>query len=164
MAEPVVAQHKVIYLTYSILDGAGSVFEQYDLPVGYVHGANSGLFDKIEQALDGHRVGDKVEVVLSPSEGFGEHKAELTYTDDIENVPPEYRYVGAEVLFENDQGEQMTFRVSDIKDGRLTVDGNHPLAGRTATFVVKIVSIRDATPEEIAEGRPADAGGACSVH
>lgn len=158
MPEVTVSRDKVVYLTYVILDERGNVFEQYDIPVGYVHGANSGLFEKIESALEGRRVGEKVEVILPPADGFGEHKPELTYTDDIENVPPEYRRLGAEVMFENDRGENMMFHVTRIADGKLTVDGNHPLAGQTATFVVNIVDIRDATPEEIANGVPEQMG------
>ncbi len=107
-------------------------FGQTDLPIAYVHGANGPLFEKIEQALEGRQAGDKVEVLPPPQDGFGEHKPELTFTDDIGNVPPEHRRLGSEVLFENERGEQMQFRVTRIEDGRLTVDANHPLAGQTA--------------------------------
>ncbi|TCV85385.1 FKBP-type peptidyl-prolyl cis-trans isomerase [Sulfurirhabdus autotrophica] len=158
MSEAKISANKVVYLTYSILNGEGMVFEQYDLPIGYVHGANSGLFEKIEDALEGHVVGDRVEVLLPPADGFGAHKPELTYTDDIDNVPPEFRRIGAEVQMENENGEAMQFRVTHIENGKLTVDANHPLAGQTATFVVNVVDIRDATREEITNGRPVEAG------
>lgn len=163
MSGQVVEKNKVVYLTYSILDEGGRVFEQYDIPIGYVHGADSGLFEKIEAALEGFGPGDRVEVELAPEEGFGAHQPELTYTDDIDNVPPEYRHLGAEVTFQNDQGETMEFRVTRIEDGKLTVDGNHPLAGQTATCVVSIVDVRDATLDEIANGRP-DEGSVPKVH
>ncbi len=157
MHKKTVENNKVVYLTYSIIDQNGAVFEQYDVPIGYVHGANSGLFEKIEITLAGHEEGERVEVVLSPSDGFGQHQPELTYTDSIENVPPQFRHVGAAVSFENDTGESKEFRVTKIEDGKLTVDGNHPLAGQTVRFIVNIVDIRDATAEEIANGRPEDA-------
>ncbi len=163
MSEQVVGNNKVVYLTYSIVDEQGTVFEQYDIPIGYVHGADSGLFEKIETALEGRAPGDRVEVALPPEEGFGEHQPELTYTDDIDNVPPEYHRLGAEVTFQNDQGETMEFRVTRIEDGKLTVDGNHPLAGQTATCVVNIVDVRDATLDEIASGRPVE-GDAPKIH
>ena len=95
---------------------------------------------------------------MPPADGFGDHKPELTFTDDIDNVPPEHRRIGSEVTFENDKGENMHFRVTRIEDGNLTVDGNHPLAGQTVTFVVNIVDIRAATATEIANGMPIDAG------
>jgi FKBP-type peptidyl-prolyl cis-trans isomerase SlyD len=114
------------------------------------------LFEKIELALDGHRIGDRVEVLLNPAEGFGPHDPKLTFTDDIENAPPEFRRVGAEVEMQNEQGESMTFRVSRIADGKITLDANHALAGQTVTFVVDVDNIRDASMDEIVNGLPVD--------
>jgi FKBP-type peptidyl-prolyl cis-trans isomerase SlyD len=156
MTEEKVARNKVVYVTYSIIDQSGNVFEQSDVPVGYVHGGNSPLFEKIEKTLDGHRVGDQVEVSLNPSEGFGPHDPNLTFTDDIENVPHEFRRIGAEVELQNEQGESMMFRVSRISDGKLTVDANHALAGQTVKFVVNVANIRDASMDEIVNGLPFD--------
>ncbi|OGA47581.1 MAG: peptidylprolyl isomerase [Betaproteobacteria bacterium RIFCSPLOWO2_12_FULL_62_58] len=157
--EDTVIRNTVVYLTYSIWDQGGRLFEQYDLPVGYMHGVNGPLFEKIEQALEGRKAGDKVEVMLAPEDGFGQHKPELTFTDDIENVPPQHRELGSEVMFANERGEQMLFRVTRIENGKLTVDANHPLAGQTVRFVVNIVGLRPATLDEIANGMPADGGG-----
>jgi FKBP-type peptidyl-prolyl cis-trans isomerase SlyD len=159
-----VARNMVVYLTYTILDENGGLFEQYDLPIGYVHGANGPLFEKIEHALEGRQVGDCVEVTLSPRDGFGEHKPELAFTDDIDNVPQEHRQLGSEVVFENERGEQIGLRVTCIADGKLTVDGNHPLAGQTVKFVVTIVGMRPATLEEIANGMPAGSGASPRMH
>lgn len=156
MAQQKIGKNKAVHVTYVILDERGNVFEQYDMPIGYVQGADSGLFEKIEAALEGCVAGDKVEVALDPQEGFGEHNPQLTFTDDIDNVPPEYRRLGAEVEFENDQGETMKFLVTKIENGKLTIDANHPMAGQAVKFIVTVVAVRDATPSEIAEGRPAD--------
>lgn len=156
MTEDRVARNKAVYVTYSIINEAGSVFEQSDVPVGYVHGCNSPLFEKIEMALEGHKVGDRVEVSLNSAEGFGPHDPNLTFTDDIGNVPPEFRRIGAEVELENEHGERRVFRVSHIADGKLTVDANHALAGQTVTFVVDVVNIRDANMDEIVNGLPVD--------
>lgn len=156
MSEQKVGKNKAVYVTYSIVDQSGAVYEQYDVPVGYVHGGNSPLFEKIERALTGAKVGDQVKVTLTPEEGFGEPDPNLTFTDDIGNVPPEFRRVGAEVEFQNEEGEDRLFRVSKIADGKLTVDANHPLAGQTVTFLVNVVSIRDASMDEVANGLPAD--------
>ncbi|MBZ0105685.1 MAG: FKBP-type peptidyl-prolyl cis-trans isomerase [Sulfuricella denitrificans] len=156
MTEEKVARNKVVYVTYSIIDQSGNVFEQSDVPVGYVHGGNSPLFEKIEMALDGHKVGDQVEVSLDPTEGFGPHDPNLTFTDEIENVPLEFRRLGAEVELQNEQGESMMFRVSRIADGKLTVDANHALAGQTVKFVVNVANIRDASMDEIVNGLPFD--------
>ncbi len=158
MSAPTVSKHKAVYITYSILDQQGQVVEQSDVPIGYVHGGDSGLFEQVEAALEGAKPGDKVEVFLTPEHGFGAHDPKLTFTDDIENVPPEYRHVGAEVEFQNEQGEGKMFRVSKIENGKLTVDANHPFAGQTVKFIVTVNAIRDATPEEIENGRPDEGG------
>ena len=152
MDEQVISRDKVAYLTYSIIDQRGEMFEQYTTPIGYVHGDNSGLFEKIEHALEGHAAGDKIEVTLDPSEGFGEYDPALAFSDTIGNLPPAKRYIGAEIEFSNKQGERMTFRVSDISGDTVTVDANHPLANQTVKFFLNVVSVRDATAEEIASG------------
>ena len=154
MSESIVTQNKAVYITYSIFDQQGQVVEQSDLPIGYVHGADSGLFKQVEAALEGAQIGDQFEVILPPEHGFGMHDPELTFTDDIDNVPLEYRFIGAEVEFENAQGESMKFLVTRIENDKLTVDGNHPFAGKTVKFVVKVMVIRDASADEIANGRP----------
>ena len=97
-------------------------------------------------------MGDMVHVTLTPEEGFGPHRPELTFTDDIENVPVEFHSIGAEVEFQNDHGESKIFRVSEIKDGKLTVDGNHPFAGKSITYNITVKEVRDATPGELAKG------------
>ena len=97
-------------------------------------------------------VGDTVAVKLTPEEGFGAHDPELTYTDSIENVPDEFRRVGADVEMMNDQGDSKKFTVTRIEDGKLTVDGNHPMAGKTIIFRIKVTDIRDATPAEQLNG------------
>lgn len=152
MTDQFVENNKVVSFTYSIVDDKGELLEQSDLPISYVHGGKHELFDKVVQALDGSVIDDAVEVMLTPEEGFGPHDPELTYTDDIENVPDEFRRIGAEVEMMNDSGESRTFTVTGIKDGKLTVDGNHPMAGKIITFRIKVIDIRDATPAEVENG------------
>lgn len=159
-----VDKHKVVYFTYEIRDQRGDLFERSDLPISYVHGVKGPLIEKIEATLEGHGVGDTVTVQVSPAEGFGEYRPELTFTDDIENVPEQYRYLGAQAEFQNDKGESITMVVSRIADGKLTVDGNHPLAGQTVMYSVTVVDIRDATASEIAEGVPQESAGQFPVH
>ena len=154
MAAPRVAKDQVVHITYRITDQDGTVMEQVDLPVGYVHGGQSNLFPQIEQRLDGLSVGDTVEVTLSPEQAFGQPDPDLIVSDAIENVPPEYRRLGAEAMFQNDKGETVTMTVVRIENGEVTLDGNHALAGKTITFRVTVADIRDATPEEIARGLP----------
>lgn len=152
MSEQRVARNKVVSVSYSIRDESDNVLEQVEVPVDYLHGGDSGLFEKIEQALEGCAVGDVVEVTLSPEEGFGPRNPDLTFSDVIENVPPQYRRLGAEAEFVNEQGEQITMVVTHIDEGTVTLDGNHPMAGKTTIFRVTVVAIRDASPDEIRAG------------
>lgn len=151
-----VARHKLVYITYSILDQRGMVVEQHDVPVGYVQGANSGILPAIESAVAGRKIGERIEITLPPEDGYGVRDESLVFVDAIENVPPEFRRVGAEVMFENASGETKVFYVTAIEDGQLTLDGNPSLAGQTVTCLVNVIDIRDATPEEIQNGRPLD--------
>ena len=152
MTNQFIGSGKVVSFTYSIVDETGEIIEQSDLPISYVHGGQHDLFEKVEDELEGSVIGDTVEVSLTPEEGFGAHDPSLTYTDSLDNVPPEFHHVGAEVEMVNDQGDAKTFVVTHIEDGKLTVDGNHPMAGKVITFHIQVTAIRDATEEEMATG------------
>ena len=147
-----ITRDKFVSLTYTITDENNEILERTDMPVNYIHGRDSQIIEKIEKTLEGCAQGDEISVELNPEEGFGEHQPELTFTDDLENVPHEFRHIGAEVEFQNDKGESRMFRVCRIEDGKLTVDGNHPFAGKVITYNVKVNEVRDATPDEIAHG------------
>lgn len=150
--DAVVGKDKVVGVSYSIIDDSGVIIEQSDIPMYYVHGGPNEMFPDVEQALDGCARGDSVEVVLPPEKAFGYHDPNMTFTDDINNVPPEFRHVGAEVQMQNDSGETRTFFVSSIQGGKLTVDGNHPFAGKTLTYVLTVADIRAATEDEKQNG------------
>ena len=155
MSEQKVEENKVVSLTYVIVDETGAVLEQYDLPISYVHGNTSSMYPKVAEALEGAKVGDEIEVSLSPAEGFGERDPSLTFSDAIDNVPPEYRHIGAEASFENEQGESVTMTVVKMDDGKILLDGNHPFAGKTVTFKLRVKEIRDATEAEVGSGEVA---------
>jgi len=155
MINPVVAPNKVVFLTYTLRNPQGEIVEHRDLPVAYVHGAaDSPLLPKLEQVLAGHAVGDRITLTLGPEDAFGTHDPGLTFTDDLENVPPELRQIGKELEAQNSRGATLTFVVTRVADGKLTVDANHPLAGQTLTFNLQVAAIRDATADEIRAGRP----------
>ncbi|NOX09325.1 MAG: peptidylprolyl isomerase [Gammaproteobacteria bacterium] len=147
-----VAKNRIISVTYSIRAEDGEILEQSDLPVSYLQGGQTRLFAKVDLALQGCKEGDSVDVRLAPEDGFGEYDPGLTFTDDLENVPEEFRKIGAEVEMQNEDGESRTFYVSKIDDDTLTVDGNHIFAGKTVNFHVKVGSIREATEQELKSG------------
>jgi FKBP-type peptidyl-prolyl cis-trans isomerase SlyD len=147
-----ISKNKFVSLTYTITDEDDNILERIDMPIQYIQGAKSQVIEKIEIALDGHQVGDMVNVTLTPDEAFGAHQPDLTFSDDIANVPPQFHSIGAEVEFQNDQGESKIFRVTHIEDGKLTVDGNHPFAGKTIIYNITVKEVRDATSNELANG------------
>ena len=156
MSSVKIEKNKAVYFTYLITDDQGKLMDQYDLPTGYVHGTNSGLLPKLETSLEGHVEGDKVEITITPKEGFGEIDPELIYTDKLDNVPPEFRHVDAMPQFQNDQGEVKTFTVISIDGDQIIMDGNHPFAGKTIIFIITVNEIRDADDDEISSGKPKD--------
>lgn len=148
MPKETIKDGKFVSLTYSICDVHGNVLEQSDLPVNYIHGGETELIGGMDSAVAGKGQGDEVSITVLPEDGFGDHNPNLTFTDDIENVPPEFRHLGAEVQMQSEAGEVKSFFVTKIENGELTVDGNHPLAGKTLKVHVKILEVRDATGED----------------
>ncbi len=140
-----VEKNKLISITYSILSEQGEMVEQNDIPVDFVYGANDRIFPKIILELEGKTIGDSVEVVLLPEDGFGFEDPELIITMNIEAAPPEYRVIGAKPTFRNEQGGTLEMTVTKIENGQITVNGNHSFAGKIMRFVVSIVGVRDAS-------------------
>ena len=149
MSEQRISKNKYVEFTYSIADENGEVVESVSMPVGYAYGGGQKMFDQVEAAIEGLTVGDKVSVDLPAGEGYSEHDPNLVFTDDLANVPPQFQKVGAEVEMQNENGESRVFVVTALDDKTITVDGNHPMAGKKVTFNLSVVSVRDATIEEI---------------
>lgn len=151
-----VSPQTVVTFTYVILDSQGHVLEQSDLPMSYIHAVDGKMYPKVEGALTGAAIGDEVQVALSPGEGFGEADPDLMYVEKVENVPPEYRHLGAEAIFQNEAGETITMKVTKIANGEITLDANHPFAGKTVVFKITVVGLREATPQEVGSGEVMD--------
>ena len=92
------------------------------------------------------------EVRIDGNRIFGPREESLVFTDLIENVPEEYRQVGTAILMENDSGRTRNFIVTRIDGETLTIDGNNPLCGREVVFTLEIVTVRNATDEEMNAG------------
>ena len=149
---------KFVELNYKVVDDkTGDVLVTIDYPLGYVHGANDVLSDDVTKHLYGKKTGDVIEVPIDTTLLYGERDESLVFTDHIENVPEEYREIGMTITMENEKGEMKNFIVTRFDDKTLTIDGNNPLCGRDVTFVLEVLSIRDATDEEIELGGPVDA-------
>jgi FKBP-type peptidyl-prolyl cis-trans isomerase SlyD len=112
----------------------------------YLHGGYGELFAALERALEGKRAGEAVRLQLEPEDAFGDYDAELL------RLEPATRYgdgiaVGMEV-----EEDARVYTVTDIADGKVVLDGNHPLAGMALRFSCEILSVRTAKAEEIERG------------
>lgn len=157
MEDPV-ANGKMVELKYKVIDAKSkAVLTEVDYPIGYVHGVNEILAPPVTREIEGKLPGDVIEVPIDCNELFGPRDESLVITDHIQNVPEEYREVGTSILMENDQGGTKSFLVTRVDENSVTIDGNNPLCGREVIFRLNIISVRDATDEEMELGLPVNA-------
>ena len=155
----VIQDGKFVELTYRVTDKAsGHVLTRVDFPLGYVHGHNEILAPSVHKQLEGRSAGDVIEVPIDGNLIFGPRDESLVFSDYVENVPEEYRQVGTSILMENDKGQTRSFIVTRMDDETLTVDGNNPLCGREVVFTLEVLTVRDATDEEMRTGGTIGAG------
>ena len=149
---------KLVELTYKVIDAkTDSVLTEVEFPIGYVHGVNEILAPQVTSELEGKLAGDIIDVPIDCNKLFGPRDESLVVTDRIENVPEEYQVVGTSILMESDQGKNKTFIVTRVDDKSVTIDGNNPLCGREVIFKLTVVTVRDATEEEMEVGGPVGA-------
>ncbi len=157
----IIGDGKFVELTYKVTDRKlGHVLTRVEFPLGYVHGHNEILAPSVHMQLEGKAVGDVIEVTIDGNQIFGPRDESLVFSDDIENVPEEYRQVGTSILMESNTGQTRSFLVTHVDDEKLTVDGNNPLSGREVVFTLEILTVRDATEAEKRVGGATDAGAA----
>ena len=148
-----IQDNKFVELNYKVLDKkTGQLLSTVEFPISYVHGADQVLATMVTEQLVGRVAGDVIEVPIDGNLIYGPRDENLVFTDHIENVPEEFREVGLKILMENEKGEPKEFIVTRMDDKTLTVDGNNPLCGRDLIFKLEILTVRDATQEEIEAG------------
>jgi FKBP-type peptidyl-prolyl cis-trans isomerase SlyD len=131
-------------------DAQGVLLKTSDAPLTYLHGGYGGLLEALERALEGLREGDEVNLQVEPEQAFGDYDADLVQVQPLERYGRGLE-PGMQVEEEHD-GESRLYTVTDIADGKAVLDGNHPLAGMALRFSLKVLSIRNASPEEISQG------------
>jgi FKBP-type peptidyl-prolyl cis-trans isomerase SlyD len=148
-----IAANTVVTLSYELYTGEGELIESSEQPVSYIHGGYDGIFPKVEQALTEKSAGDRCSVGLEPEDAFGDYDAELVRVEPLERFPGEVT-VGMqfEAALGKDPTDTVVFTVTDIAEGKVVVDGNHPLAGQRLRFDCTITEVRAATEEEINHG------------
>jgi FKBP-type peptidyl-prolyl cis-trans isomerase SlyD len=166
-----IADKKVVSLTYELYIQAEP--EDYEIvevagedsPMVFLFG-HSGLPGDFEKNLEGLKAADDFNFVLAPQDGFGEFSEEDIADFPIEmfkiedgNLPQDLLEIGNFIPFTNDDGTQISGRVHEVLNDKVKIDFNHPLAGKTLKFDGKIISVRDATADELDHGHVHGEGG-----
>ena len=150
---------KVVTLEYTLKDDAGTVIDTADsgAPLEYLHGA-SNIVVGLERALDGKSAGDEVDVSVPMDEAYGPRHEALVRNIAVRKLPDRKAQVGMRFRVDTEDGP-MIFSVMAVRGDYATVDGNHPLAGVNLNFKAKVLSVRDATDEELEHGHAHGAHG-----
>jgi FKBP-type peptidyl-prolyl cis-trans isomerase SlyD len=140
----------VVSITFKLYDADNALVEETPEPIAYLHGGHSGIFPKVEAALNTKSIGDNVSVTLEPSDAFGDYDPQLIRMEPLDRLPTDVAVGGYLVAEEND--EERVWRVTNIAEGKAVLDGNHELAGQRLRFDCTVVDVRPATAEEISHG------------
>ncbi|HHH43700.1 MAG TPA: peptidylprolyl isomerase [Gammaproteobacteria bacterium] len=147
-----VGRDKVVRLRFRIVDGSSGDLLQYGDDLFYLHGGYGGAFPKVERAMEGCRVGDRVEVMLSPEEGYGPHRPELVLELPSAGFEGDVPEAGSAVDGELPDGQSVIFTVSAVSGDLVKLDANHPFAGKQLAFDFEVLEIRESTDAERAAG------------
>lgn len=148
-----IGKDKVVSLKYALFDDSDNKILEYRDDLTYLHGGYGGAFTKVEEDLEGLEIGMKSEVILKPEESFGVFDHKLVITQPAEDFPPETQELGSRLDGEAPDGHIVKFIVTKVDKGLITVNGNHPYAGKTVKFVFEVLDIRTATNEELELGK-----------
>ena len=142
----VIKKGSAVSLEYTLSDEKGKVIESNkgEQPLYYVHGRNE-IIPGLEKALEGMAVGGVKHVTVKAEDGYGVIDPAAFREVPKENVPKEALKAGTELVASNAQGESMPVRVREIKDKTVVIDMNHPMAGKTLVFDIKVLDVKSAT-------------------
>ena len=146
-----IKNNSAVSFHYTLTDDSGQQLDSSDgrQPLSYLHGAGN-IIPGLENALEGKSTGDKMIVAVTAAEGYGEVQPALIQEvprgsfEGVENIE-----VGMQFEAQTGNGDSVPVTVTAVTDESITVDGNHPLAGKNLNFDVSIEEVRDASQEEL---------------
>jgi FKBP-type peptidyl-prolyl cis-trans isomerase SlyD len=146
----VIEKDRVVSIAYVLKDDSGEILDQsvQNEPLIYVHG-NGSLIPGLERELEGKTAGDEINAVIKPEDAYGIRE------DALVAKVPKANFEGAGEIavgmqFEaRDPHGSHVVTVTEVSGDTVTVDANHPLAGATLHFAVKVEEVREASPEEL---------------
>jgi FKBP-type peptidyl-prolyl cis-trans isomerase SlyD len=159
----------VVTLDFELRDAQGELIQEHGgEPIVYFHGGENEVFPKLQQAVEGKSVGDEIFVQLEPDEAFGDFDPDLMRVEELEifaeNLEIGMQLEEVPVADENAPDEQASdentgfgcvWTVTDIAEGKVVLDGNHPFAGMSLRYHLRVLDIRLANEEEKALGAAA---------
>ncbi len=148
-----IAEQRVVSIHYEVKDEDGVVVDSSEgrEPLVYLHG-HKNIIPGLEKALEGLNVGESFDVTVSPEEAYGD------YQDGLVQTVPKDAFQGVEKVEEGmvftaqTQGGPLQVTVTQVEEETVTVDGNHPLAGKALSFKGEVADVRDASAEELEHG------------
>lgn len=152
-----ISQQCVVSLTWTLKDTLGEELDVLDEPVEFLVGGTD-LFKKIEDALQGHAAGARVQLQLEPEEAFGDFNDQLVFLEPRTRFPAELEegmtFEGHALPEGCNAGapKDVLYTVTDLYPEHVVLDGNHPLSGIALRLSLKVESVREATEEEIGRG------------
>ena len=149
-----VTKNSIVTLDYSVTDPEGVLVDAGQEPLIYLHGGYDDIFPLIEEAVHGKKIGESVIVKMQPNDAFGEYDAELVQMEPRKAFPKELE-VGMQfegVPESGDDDDILIYRVTEIADDKVMLDGNHPLAGMALVFTCTVTALRPASAQEIEHG------------
>lgn len=148
-----IAENSVVTLEYSLHLGDGTIIDRNvdGEPITYIHGFGE-LVPGLEDALEGMEAGQSKQVVVAPDDGYGERDEANFQILDREALGDEPLKEGDELVASDEDGDEIPVKIVKIVGDKVTVDFNHPLAGKTLHFSVQVREVRAATIEELEHG------------
>jgi FKBP-type peptidyl-prolyl cis-trans isomerase SlyD len=157
---PRIAKDQVVAIRYTLTSQAGDVLDESgDSPLAYLHGYEN-IVPGLERQLEGKTLGDKLQAIVPPAEGYGERDPAGAQRVPRQAFPADVHIEeGMQFAAQGPDGHMIPMWVTDVEEDAIIVDLNHPLAGETLIFDVEVVALRAATAEELTHGHVHEPGG-----
>ena len=148
-----VANDKVVTLEYTLSDAGGQVLDSSDgkEALSLIHGRGS-VFPAIEEAIAGHNMGERLTLELTPEQSYGQHDPRLIRQVPRSNFGGDGDIEPGMQFLRLIDGERYIVTVSAVEGDQITIDANHPLAGKHLRFDLVITGVRNALDEELRSG------------
>jgi FKBP-type peptidyl-prolyl cis-trans isomerase SlyD len=138
-----VQQGVLVSIEYTLTDETGKVIESNvgKEPLTYIHGAGQ-IVRGLEKELAGMKVGEQKKIQVKPEEGYGLRDPNAVQEIRKDKIPAEAQQVGATLMTQAADGRSLPMRIQEIREKTVVVDLNHPLAGKTLNFNVKVSDLK----------------------